>query len=130
LWSGNGFWANPAIARLYGWQPTLRVLFAALVLAAGVVAVPIAAMAFGLVVYPIDFVLKMVGLSGGGLVAWYLGVADAAFAPTALPTWLPRLAVLTLGAAGLGAAVSALRQSNTRHARGPWWWRLVPAPLS
>ena len=130
LWSDKGFWKNPAVAQLYGWRPALKLLLAAVMLAVAVVAVPIAAMAAALIVYPIDFILKMVGLSGGGLVAWYLGVADAAFAPTALPTWLPRLAVLTLGAAGLGAAVSALRQSNTRHARGPWWWRLVPAPLS
>ncbi len=130
LWSDKGFWKDPKVGALYGWRPTLRVLGVALLLAVAVVALPIAAMALGLIVYPIDFVLKMLGLSGGGLVGWYVGVANAAFAPTALPTWLPRLAVLILGACGLTAALSALRRTSTRHARGPWWWRVVPAPLT
>ncbi|MEQ1730368.1 MAG: hypothetical protein ABL982_18535 [Vicinamibacterales bacterium] len=130
LWSDKGFWKDPKVATLYGWRPTLRMLSGALLLAAAVVALPIAAMAIGLIVYPVDFVLKMVGLSGGGLVGWYVGVANAAFAPTAFPTWLPRLVVLILGVSGLAAALSALRRSNTRHARGPWWWRVVPAPLT
>ncbi|HUR34699.1 MAG TPA: hypothetical protein VM032_12940 [Vicinamibacterales bacterium] len=130
LWSDKGFWKGAAIAGLYGWRPTLRLLLTAVVLAIAIIAVPLLVMAAGLIVYPIDFVLKMVGLPGGGLVSWYLGVADAAFAPTALPTWLPRAAVLVLGAAGAAAGISALRRTNTRHARGPWWWRVVPAPLT
>ncbi len=130
LWSDKGFWKDPKVATLYGWRPTLRVLCGALLLAVAVVALPIAAMAIGLIVYPVDFVLKMVGLSGGGLVGWYVGVANTAFAPTAFPTWLPRLVVLILGASGLTAAMSALRRTNTRQARGPWWWRVVPAPLT
>ncbi len=130
LWSDKGFWKDPKVATLYGWRPTLRLLSGALLLAVAVVALPIAAMAIGLVVYPLDFVLKMVGLSGGGLVGWYVGVANAAFAPTAFPTWLPRIVVLILGASGLTAAMSALRRTNTRQARGPWWWRVVPAPLT
>jgi hypothetical protein len=130
LWSDKGFWRSAVVSTLYPWRPTLRLMIGALVVAVAIVAVPILAMAVGLLVYPVDFVLKMIGLSGGGLVAWYLGVANAAFAPTALPTWLPRLAVLVLGAAGLAAAISALRRTSTRHARGPWWWRVVPAPLT
>lgn len=130
LWSDKGFWKNPAVAGLYAWRPTLRLLLGALVLALAVVGVPLLAMALGLIVYPIDFLLKMVGLSGGGLIAWYLRAAEAAFAPAAFPTWLPRLAVLVLGAAGSAAAVSAARRTNARHARGPWWWRIVPAPIT
>ena len=49
-------------------------------------ALPLLALALGLIVFPIDFVLKIAGSSGSGLVGWYVGVADAAFAPTALPT--------------------------------------------
>lgn len=130
LWSDKGFWKDPKVARLYGWRPTLRMLAGAGLLAVAVVAVPIAAMALGLIVYPIDFVLEMAGLSGGGLVGWYVGLADAAFAPTVFPTWLPRLAVMILGAAGLTAAMSALRRTTARHSRGAWWWRAVPAPLT
>ena len=130
LWSDKGFWKDPQVATLYGWRPSLRMLGGALLLAVAVVALPLAAMALGLIVYPIDFVLKMLGLSGGGLVGWYVGVADAAFAPTAFPTWLPRLAVLILGASALIAALIALRRTSSRRARGPWWWRMVPAPLT
>lgn len=131
LWSDKGFWKSPAIAKLYAWRPTLRMLVGALVLAVAVVAVPLLAIVLGLIVFPIDFFLKMLGLSGGGLTAWYVGVADAAFAPTAFPTWLPRLAILVLGAAALIAAMSAVRRvSRSRHVRGPWWWRVVPSPLT
>jgi hypothetical protein len=130
LWSDKGFWRSAAVSGLYGWRPALRLLLGALLVAMAVVAIPIIAIALGLIVYPIDFILKMVGLSGGGLVGWYVGVADAAFAPTAFPTWLPRLALLILGGAGIVAAAGALRRTNTRHARGPWWWRVVPAPIT
>lgn len=130
LWDEKGFWRSGGTAGLYPWRPTLRLLTMAAVAAVGVVLLPIAAMVLGLFVYPIDFLLKMVGLSGGGLVAWYLDLANEAFAPTALPTWLPRLAVLVLGAAAVAALVSGLRLRQTRHARGRWWWRMIPAPLA
>ncbi len=131
LWSDKGFWKRPGLGRLYGWRPTLRLLTGAVALAIAVVSLPLAAVALGLIVFPIDFVLKMVGLSGGGLAAWYLNLADAAFAPTAFPTWLPRMALLVLGVAGVIAASSALRRAATsRRTRGPWWWRMVPAPLT
>jgi hypothetical protein len=130
LWSERGFWRQPAIGQLYAWRSTVRLVAITALVAVGIIAVPIAAMALGLIVYPIDFLLKMVGLSGGGLTAWYLGVADAAFAPGALPTWLPRLAVLVLGAGACAAIVTGLRSTNTRHARGGWWWRILGPPLS
>ena len=129
LWDDKGFWRHTAVRGFYPWRPSLRLLGTALVAALGIAALPLVALALGLIVYPIDFVLKMVGASSGGLVGWYVGVANAAFAPEALPTWLPRLAVLVLGAAGAVAAVGALRRATSRHARGPWWWRLVPSPL-
>jgi hypothetical protein len=130
LWSDDGFWRRPSVRRLYSWRPTLRVLVAASVIAVGVVALPLGAMALGLVVYPVDFLLKMIGVSGGGLTRWYLELADAAFAPAGLPTWLPRLAVLVLGVAGAWAVFQAFSRVSPRQARGPWWWRVVPAPLS
>ena len=43
----------------------------------------------------------MLGLGGaGGLTGAYVRVAQQAFAPDGLPTWLPRLVVLVLGARG------------------------------
>ncbi|MFN7985641.1 MAG: hypothetical protein U0Q11_27690 [Vicinamibacterales bacterium] len=130
LWSDTGFWRSPIVQRLYGWRTALRVLAWSVAAAAVVVSVPVAAVALGLVVYPIDFILKMVGLSGSGLVGWYLEVAQAAFAPTGLPTWLPRIALLILGGATATAAVIAAQRPRPRQTRGQWWWHLADAPLT
>jgi hypothetical protein len=130
LWDERGYWRSPAVRSFYAWRPTLRLSVKALWLALALVAAPLAVMAAGLIVFPIDFVLKLAGLaSAGGLVSWYLGVAERAFAPGALPTWLPRLVLLVLGATAVMLALQA-GISHTRRRRGPFWWRIVPAPLS
>lgn len=131
LWDGKGFWRSPAVRKLYPWRPMLRLLFVALASSVLIVAVPIAVMALGLVVYPVDFVAKMLGLTGGGdWVAGYLRLATAAFAPAALPTWLPRLVLLVLGFFGLLALAIGWLNAGARRQRGPFWWRILPAPVS
>jgi hypothetical protein len=131
LWDEKGFWRASAVGGFYPWRGTLRLIGWALVAALGIVAVPLAAMAAGLVVFPIDFLLKLVGLGGtGGLTAWYMRLAADAFAPTALPSWLPRLALLVVGTAAAAGAVSAWRTAGGRRSRGAFWWRAVPAPLT
>jgi hypothetical protein len=130
LWDEGGFWRSTAVGGLYPWRPTLRFVVWMLAASVALVGVPLAAMALGLVVFPIDFVSKMIGLSGGGLTAWYARLAQAAFAPEGLPTWLPRLVLLVLGAAGLTAAISAYWESLSGRRRGGFWWRIVPAPLT
>lgn len=130
LWEDGGFWHTPAVAALYPWHPWLRLFARAAGLAVALVLVPLAFMALGLIVFPIDFALKMLGLSGQGLTGLYLEVADVVFAPNGLPTWLPRLAVLALGTAVGLAALSAFVRTVRRRERGPLWWRMVPAPLA
>ena len=130
LWDDKGFWRAPAVARLYAWRTVPRLVAYALGLAGAIVALPIAAVALGLVVFPIDFLLKMIGVGGAtGLVGAYLHAAQSAFAPEALPTWLPRVVLLVLGAAGALALVDGWMHGG-RHGRGPFWWRMVRAPLS
>lgn len=129
LWDDKGFWRAPVVRSFYGWSRRLRIVARALAAALAIVAAPVAAVALGLLVYPVDFVLRMIGLGGaGGLVAGYSRLAQAAFAPDALPTWLPRLALLVLGASGATALVSAWRGGG-RTPRGPFWWRMLPPPL-
>jgi hypothetical protein len=143
LWDEKGFWRSPAVRGLYPWRRMVRLAAGAMVAALAIVALPLAAIAIGLVVYPIDFVAKMVGLgqraapaagqgagAAGGLVDAYLRFTQAAFAPDALPTWLPRLAVLVLGAVAAMACVSGWMGAMRRSVRGPFWWRAVRAPLS
>ncbi len=104
LWEEKGFWRSPGVETLYRWRGIPKVMVAALSTAGFIVAVPVLAVALGLVVFPIDFLAKMVGLGGaGGLVGWYTATANAAFSPAVLPTWLPRLVLLVLGAAGDGS---------------------------
>jgi hypothetical protein len=131
LWEPKGFWRARVIARLYPWGPVLRLFVWTAALAAALVVVPIAVAAAGLVVFPLDFVLALTGASTPrGLIDWYLSETRAAFAPTALPTWLPRLVLLVLGAAITVAFVGAWLMAHKRRPRGPLWWRLLPAPLA
>ena len=109
------------MARVIGWALALSIL---------IVAIPIGVMVAGLVVFPLDFLFRMVGGGGAaGLVGAYLRIAQDAFASTALPTWLPRLVFLVLaGAAAIAAVDGWLRRG--RRDRGAAWWRLAPSPLS
>ena len=133
LWDDKGFWRAPSVQSFYGWHAIPRLIVWAIALAMAIVVVPIAAVALGLLVFPIDFVLKMVGAGGSGgdagLVGLYLRLAQIAFAPEGLPTWLPRLALLVLGAAGLVAFVGGWL-GGRGFTRGPFWWRAISAPLS
>jgi hypothetical protein len=129
LWDARGFWRSAQVRDLYRWRFAPRVIGLAIAVAVAIVAVPVGAVALGLVVFPIDFVAKMAGLGGGGLVAWYTRVANAAFAPEMLPTWLPRLVLLVLGAAAAIALADGWRQF-ARTPRAPFWWRAARAPVS
>ena len=127
----KGFWRSRRTARLYPWRRTLRVAVWTLALAIAVVAVPLAVTALGLIVYPIDFMLKMIGVGDpGGLVDRYLRFTQTAFAPEALPTWLPRLVVLLLASVGAIALAAGWIGAGRRRVRGPFWWRVVRPPVS
>jgi hypothetical protein len=130
LWEGGGFWRSPAVRSLYAWQLPARIVIWSLAIAFAVVALPIACMAAGLVVFPLDLLLRMVGAGGAaGLVGAYLTVVQQAFSPAALPTWLPRIVFLVLASAAAVAGLAGWRQP-VRRGRGGAWWRLVPVPLS
>src|SRR5438094_1040240 len=130
LWDDRGFWRAPDVQSLYAWRAMPRLIFWSLAVAVAIVLLPIAAIAAGLVVYPIDFVMKMVGAGGAlGLVCSYVRFAQSAFAPEALPTWLPRLAVLVLGATAIVVTIDGWIHSPPRG-RGAFWWRATRAPLS
>lgn len=131
LWREKGFWRASHVGTFYRWRATARLAAWALATSVAVVALPIAAAALGLVVFPVDFLLKMAGAGGaGGLVAAYLRIAETAFAAEMLPTWLPRIVVLLLSAVGLTVLVLALTNESGRGRRGAFWWRLVQPPLS
>src|SRR5688572_13522838 len=107
LWDDKGFWRAPELRLLYRWRVVARVIVWAIAICIAIVAIPLIVMVAGLVVFPLDFLLRLVGIGGAaGLVDAYLGVTQAAFAPAALPTWLPRLVFLVLAVAAGVAAVN------------------------
>lgn len=131
LWDEKGFWRAPAVHSLYPWRLAPRVAVGALAASVAIVAVPIAAVALGLIVFPIDFLLKMIGVSSAsGLVRAYVRVSEAAFAPDAFPTWLPRLVLLTLTLAATIILVDGWKDQQSSRLRGAFWWRMVRAPLT
>src|SRR5439155_16569606 len=73
LWDEKGFWRTPAVRALYPWRFGPRLVVWSIAAALALAAVPIAAVALGLIVFPIDFLLKLMGAGGaGGLVTAYL----------------------------------------------------------
>jgi len=131
LWGEHAFWDPDRVKHLYDWRPTLRFAVWAMATALTIVAVPLLAVAIGAIVFPLDFMVRMLGLGGAsGALGWYVRTADRLFAPNALPTWLPRLAVLVLGLAAVTIAIETLISSSRRRARGGFWWRGVRSPLS
>jgi hypothetical protein len=134
LWNQRGLWRDRRVARLYRWRVALRALGWLLAAGAFLVAVPLALLALGLVVYEVAAVLDVAG-SGtaaratGAYAAWMA----AAFAPASLPTWLPRLALLFVMAAmallGASALVSRARMRARTRRRGGFWWHALGAPM-
>jgi hypothetical protein len=133
LFDPKGLWRGPAVARLYSWRWSVRVLFTLVAVLIGVLVSPIVFLTLGFIVYLAGLLLGMAGLElGAALLRQYADLLVAAFAPTALPTWLPRLiAVVVIAALAvliIGNAVR-LRSSATRRSRGTPAWGLVSAPI-
>lgn len=129
LWEPRGFWRSRSVRHFYRWRASLRFVVGAAALCVGLVAFPLAMMAIALVVFPIDFALNIVGLPVG-LAGAYVRLADTAFAPEVLPTWLPRLVLLVLGVTAAVAVVDGWCAGGARRRRGALWWRMLRPPLS
>jgi predicted acylesterase/phospholipase RssA len=134
LWEDGGFWRSAAVGDLYRWRWPFRTLQLLGVALMAVLAVPAAVIMLGLFVYPIALVLGMAGLqSGARLVEFFLSFLSVAFSPSALPTWIPRLALLActgaLIALGVGAWIARLRSALYRRSTGSWMWTLLGSPL-
>jgi hypothetical protein len=126
LSDASSFWRSPAPVRLYPIRRFHKFLAACLGVSLGSVVGPLLAVVAGLLVFPASFFLGMAGVSSGAVAA--RAVVQAlfeAFEPGALPSILPRIAVLGLLAAvvALGIeAVRARRRRRQRQTRGWFWW--------
>jgi hypothetical protein len=134
LWDDEGVWRTMSARGLYRWRPLIVAvgwIAAVLVL---VLLTPFLLLAAGLIVYPIAFLLALLGLDAStSLIAWYSTTLQSGFASERLPTTVPRLAMVVLAVlvavAFVGVLIAQWRAPVTRRAQGGWWWRLIGAPL-
>lgn len=134
LWEQGGLWRSPQVETFYRWKWPVRAAGWLMLVLAGVLLVPFAFLALGLIVYPLGFLLEMLGTTAGtSLLAWYSGFLQTAFAGDNLPTVVPRLGMIALAVlvATLfaGVAHARWRAPVARREQGGWWWRIVGAPL-
>ncbi|HEY7501672.1 MAG TPA: patatin-like phospholipase family protein [Vicinamibacterales bacterium] len=109
LWDENGVWRGSSAHRFYRWRRSLRVAGWALAASAAILALPIALLAVAAAIALAGMILTFVGFGtiGSGATALYSRWVETLFAPTVLPTIVPRLAVLALLVA-VGAALAAI----------------------
>jgi patatin-like phospholipase len=136
LWDREGLWKQPGIGRAYRWRLPLRVAGWALAAAIGLLAIPLALSAAGVVAGGIGVLLWLVNLTGASaaVTSAYGRALDALFAPAALPTIIPRFVVfcLVVGVAALaaGLGVSTWRAAARRRSARGALWRLFGSPVS
>jgi hypothetical protein len=134
LWESDGIWQPPRVKSLYGWKAFLRLSAMFGLALAVLLSVPLLVLAVGLVVYPVGFLITLVGLSAGpAITAAYSGWLESVFAPENLPTIVPRLVMLALVVLCLsvigGTLAARWRAHKRRRTSGGWWWELAGAPL-
>jgi len=126
LSESNGLWRSAAVRRLYPFRPVLSLLAACIAVSLLAVIGPLLAAVAGLLVFPVAFFLGMLGLSWGPEAARaVVGWLYAAFEPAALPSLLPRLAVLGLAAAVVVLVIASVRgrkQLENRREHTRFWW--------
>jgi hypothetical protein len=136
LWEPAGVWKDPTASRFYGWrQPLLLAGYAAL--AAGLVLLlPLALLAAAVVAGLFGLALALIGFESAGTVVTntFTSWVATLFAPSALPTVVPRLvlfALLVAFAMLAGALVfSYVRDPGRRRSRSGLVARLFGAPLT
>ena len=134
LWEPDGLWQRPAMPQAYQWRWPFRVIRHLLVALVVILLAPLAVVLLLAVVYPLALVLGMAGLdTGATAVSGTFALFAAAFSPTALPTWIPRLATLVTIAAvlvlGVGALLAWWRAPLRRRSIGSRSWALLGAPM-
>jgi hypothetical protein len=136
LWDEKGPWRGPGARQFYGWRPALRAAGSALVAAGAILAIPLALLIVAALIALSGMILTFVGIESAGSAAntLYSRWIEALFAPTALPTVVPRLVVLALlvaaAAALAGVVAVSLPKRARRRARYGLAGRLIGGPLA
>ena len=136
LWDDNGVWRRPAAGRFYRWRRPLRIAGWALAGAGVILALPIALLVVAMAIALAGMLLTFIGLESAGTAAnaAYSRWIETLFAPGAVPTYVPRLAVLATLLAAVAAAASvvtsALSSRAKRRTGHGLAGRLIGGPLS
>ena len=136
LWEANGLWRSRSATEFYRWRLPLRIAGWSLAAAAIIFAIPLSLLALAVLVGVAGLLLTLIGLDAAGttLRTTFRGWLDALFAPTALPTSIPRLVLFALlvgvVALAVGVLLAGIRSRSRRRTRPTLMWRLVGAPLS
>jgi hypothetical protein len=98
LWDANGFWRGPQVRTLYGWRPDLRAAGWALAAGVACLALPLALLLGVAAMYLLGWLLALAGAAAVSVAinAGARRLLDALFDPAALPTIVPRLAILAV----------------------------------
>jgi hypothetical protein len=136
LWEAAGIWKDHSPRRFYRWRQPLRLAGYAVLAAGLVLLLPAALLAAAVLSGIAGLLLSLVGLEriGSALTGAFTGWVTTLFAPSALPTVVPRLALFAVFiAAGIlvaALAASYLHEPIRRRARKGFLPRLFGAPLA
>jgi hypothetical protein len=119
LWDENGIWRRSSARRFYRWRRSLRVAGWAVAAAGAILALPVALLLVAVLIALAGMLLTFLGLSSAGTVAnaSYSRWIESFFAPTALPTIVPRLAVIAALVAIAAALTSIVMPIFSKRAR-------------
>ncbi|HET7216766.1 MAG TPA: patatin-like phospholipase family protein, partial [Vicinamibacterales bacterium] len=119
LWDDNGIWRASSARHFYRWRRSLRVAGWAAVAAGAILAVPLVVLVIAVLVALAGMLLTFVGFgnTGSTLNTLYSRWIEFLFAPGALPTVVPRLAVLAALVAVAAALAAIVLPTFSRRAR-------------
>jgi hypothetical protein len=136
LWDDNGVWRRPAALKFYRWRRPLRIAGWAVAVAGVFLALPIALLLVAMAIALAGMLLTFIGLESAGTAAnaAYSRWIETLFAPGAVPTYVPRLAVLAAliaaAAAAAGIVFSAFSNRAKRRSGHGLAGRVIGGPLS
>ena len=126
-WEDGGVWRRRPAPRVYRWRLPLQWAGLIALAAVAVLAVPLLVLATGLVAYPLSFLIQMVSVDTGFRVAAaYADMVRYAFAPSMLPTLIPRLVTLCLAISFGVLALSAVHLSAVARGIFPSFGEIRP----
>ena len=135
LWEPNGIWlAGHGLSGVYEWRQVWRIAGWALAVACAALFLPVVALLFGAVLYPLLLMVELLAPSfASGLTLWLSTLLSSAFTSGLLISIVARIATAAILVFVMTCAWGFLTQQLARprrRARGAIWWQALGAPMS